>query len=73
MTRYGKGDRVSTPHGLGTVEAFESFDDKGRNTEPSTTDNGRRVIVRLDDPSAWIGATITDTPPHYFREEVAPI
>lgn len=65
--------RVNTPHGPGTVTGFEAFDDKGRNVEPSTTDNGRRVIVQLDDPAAWPAHTAATTPPHYFRDEVTPI
>lgn len=70
MIQYNQGDRVNTPHGPGTVAGFEAFDDKGRNVEPSTTDNGRRVIVQLDDPSAWPAHTVATTPPHYFRDEV---
>lgn len=73
MQRYNKGDRVNTPHGPGIVVGFEAFDtNTGRNIEPSATDNGRRVIVHLDDQTAWPAHTVATTPPHYFRNEVTP-
>ena len=71
-TTHTTGQRVLTPHGAGTVQGFESFDLDGKTRTPSTTDNGGRVIVALDNPENWAGSKITTTPPHYYRGEVTP-
>ena len=69
MTTYKAGDRVTTPLGAGTVEAFERFDDKGMSLEPSNTDQGGRVVVKLDDPTQW-AAHATHGNPYMFRSEI---
>ena len=72
MTTYKVGERVTTPLGAGTVVSFEHFDDEGMSLEPSNTDQGRRVVVKLDDPTRW-AAHATHGNPYMFRSEIQPI
>lgn len=69
MKTYTKGERVNTVLGAGAVAGFEHFDDEGMSLPPSDTDTGGRVVVTLDDPSAWIGQE-KHGDPYMFRSEI---
>jgi hypothetical protein len=67
-----KGQRVMTNLGSGTIEAFEDFDLHGSSLTPVDSDPGYggRVIVRLDEPEKWIGASSEFPHPYIFRGEI---
>jgi hypothetical protein len=70
MITFKAGDRVQTPLGAGTVQDFEAFDENGKQAANSPTDNGRRVRVKLDDPTKW-AAHETHGDPYMFRSELS--
>lgn len=66
-----KGQRVNTVLGYGTVLGFETFHANGYSAEPMEKDrspNGR-VIVQLDQPDRWIGATEEFPHPYMYRSD----
>lgn len=40
MAQHEKGQRVTTPHGAGTVSGFECFDRDGKSLPPAQVDKG---------------------------------
>jgi len=72
MSTYQPGDRVNTPLGAGTVQAFETFDDDGHHIQDTSTDNGRRVLVALDDPARYLAGTLGHAGPYMTRNEITP-
>ncbi len=73
MAKHEKGQRVTTPHGAGTVSGFERFDRDGKSLPPAQVDKGGRVIVTLDTPADWPGASPACPDPYYWRGEINPI
>lgn len=65
------GQRVQTPLGFATVLGFESFYDQGRRASLVSTENGGRVLCRLDDPNMWHGATELHPDPYMFRSDLS--
>jgi len=70
--RFLIGQRVHTPKGSGTITGFETFDNKGYGGPISSQDNGRRAIVRLDNPDAWKPTLLTPHP-YMFRSDLQAI
>lgn len=69
-----KDQRVMTPLGPGTVIGFEGFINNGMNGVVYDTEAGIptcRVVVRLDDPSAWLFHKPEDPKdPYMFRSDL---
>ena len=51
----------------------ERFDRDGKSLPPAQVDKGGRVIVTLDTPADWPGASPACPDPYYWRGEINPI
>lgn len=70
LQTYELGQRVVTVYGEGVVLGFESFTPEGHQAPTSRKDNGRRIIVKLDDPTKWSCSPISHNP-YFYRQDVS--